>query len=129
MVNEPLYAWIRTHTPRNSVFITPFLPDFWPYAERAQVATMRQPPLDRSIIEWKERLEALNGFKPYEGRGFETNPELDASEPRLSIEDLERIRARYGATHYLVQGERKDLAGRLIHSSNGYSVYELAGPR
>src|SRR5262249_53172061 len=129
MANEPLYAWIRASTPRNSVFITPFLPDFWPYAERAQVATMRQPPLDRRILEWKERLGALNGFRPHLNRGFETNDELDASEGRLSIAHLSRIRRAYGATHYLVAGERKDLAGHLLHSAKGYWVYDITGLR
>ena len=68
--NEPLYRWIREQTPQNSVFVTPFLADFWPYAERAQVATIRHAPLDRRLIEWKARLEALNGFRPIAEQGF-----------------------------------------------------------
>jgi hypothetical protein len=124
-VEEPLYAWIRKNTPRNSVFITPLVLEFWPYAERAQVASMRHPPLDRRIIEWKERLEALNGFRPYSRRGLETGAELAVGERALSIQDLIRIRDRYGATHYMVQGERKDLAEHLLHSDNGYSVYDI----
>ena len=122
---DPLYEWIRTHTPRNSVFITPLIHEFWPDAERAQVASMRHPPLDHQIIQWKERLEALNGFQPYVHRGFETEPELAAHERQLTVRDLIRIRDRFGATHYLVKGERADLAAHLLHSDVGYSIYDI----
>ena len=124
---DQLFEWIRTNTPRNSVFITPLIHEFWPYAERAQVASMRHPPLDRRIIEWKERLEALNGFRPYERQGFETEAELAAHERNLSIRDLIRIRDQYGATHYLVQGERRDLAAHLVYSQLGYFLYDVTG--
>jgi hypothetical protein len=124
---EPLDAWIRSATPRNSVFVTPFLPGFWPDAERAQVASMRHPPLDRRIVEWKQRLEALNGFRPYARRGFAIDAELAEHERALSVADLIRIRDRYGATHYLVQGTRDDLAAHRLHAADGWSVYDLAG--
>jgi hypothetical protein len=126
---DPLYEWIRARTPRNSVFITPLIHEFWPCAERAQVASMRHPPLDRRIIEWKERLEALNGFRPYERQGFETEAELALHERALSIRDLITIRDRYGATHYLVRGSRTDLTAHLVHSDCGYSVYDVSGLR
>jgi hypothetical protein len=123
---DPLYGWIRENTPRNSVFITPLLQDFWPYAERAQVASMRQPPLDHAIVEWERRLIALNRGRPYEKRGFETEPELAANQPALSVPELVRMREEYGATHYLIRGERADLAHCLLHSEQGYSIYDVA---
>jgi hypothetical protein len=127
-VEQPPLAWIRENTPRNAVFITPFMPDFWAYAERAQVASMRHPPLDRRILEWKERLEALNGFQPYTKRGIKNAAEQAVHESQLSIHDIIRIRELYGATHYLVKGERRDLAAHLLHhSGNGYSVYDITG--
>jgi hypothetical protein len=122
-----LYAWIRAETPRDSVFVTPFLADFWSSAERAQVATMRQPPLDRRLLEWKDRLEALNGFRPFRERGVEIEAELERNEGRLTIDELARIRERYGATHYLSPFRRPDLEDRLRHASGRYHVYELAG--
>jgi hypothetical protein len=107
---------------------------FWPYAERAQVASMRHPPLDRRIIEWKERLEALNGFRPFEKRGFDTAEELAINEGNLSVRDLIRIRDTYGATHYLILGKREDLAAHLLYTTDFpaafnprvYSVYDIA---
>ena len=123
---DPLYDWIRASTPRNSVFITPLIYEFWPYAERAQVASMRQPPLDRAILDWKDRLDALNQHVPYRQRGFEIETELAAHESALSVAELNEMRVRYGATHYLVHGERRDLAGLLVHAQQGYSIYDLA---
>ncbi len=122
---DPLYAWIRANTPRNSVFITPMIYEFWPYAERAQVASMRQPPLDESIVEWERRLVDLNGRKPYVKRGFETEVELAQNERSLSIAELTQLRDHDGATHYLVQGERKDLTAHLLHAEQGYFIYDL----
>lgn len=127
MPEEPLYDWIRKNTPRSSVFITPYLSEFWPYAERAQVASMRHPPLDRRLIEWKDRLEALNGFHPYTRRGYDVENELAIHEGRLSIQNLVLMRQRYGATHFLIKGERRDLGAFLLHSESGYSVYDVTG--
>lgn len=125
---DSLFAWIKRSTPRNSVFITPLIPEFWPYAERAQVVSMRHPPLDRRIIEWKERLEAVNGFRPFIKREFDILPELSAHESTLTIPQLIQIRERYGATHYLAPGPmRKDLADHFLYSDGEFSVYDVAG--
>jgi hypothetical protein len=126
-LNDSAYVWIRTHTPENSVFITPFVPEFWSYAERAQVASIRHPPLDRRIIEWKERLEAINGFRRFKKRGFEIIPEFDAGESLLTVPDLVAIRERYGATHYLSHGERPELAAHRLYSWRRNFVYDLSG--
>ena len=124
-IDHPMLLWIRDHTPRNSVFIAPFIPDFWARAERAQVASMRHPPLDQRLIGWKERLEAMNGFRPYTSRGMDNTEELKVHEAQLTIRDIVRIRERYGATHYVVSGERPDLAEHHLHTEGGYSVYDI----
>jgi hypothetical protein len=126
-VEDPVFAWIRDHTPRDAVFITPFITEFWPYAQRAQVASMREPPLDRRLIEWRQRLEAMNGFQPFTRRGWDTADELERHERALTIPDLIRIRDRYRATHYMTHGERGDLAAHLIHAESGFCIYELGG--
>jgi hypothetical protein len=123
--NEPLYAWIRNNTPKNSVFITPLLGEFWSRAERAQVASIRHPPLDRRLIEWKQRLEAMNGFRPFTRAGFDIDKELERAENRLTIEHLARIRRLYGATHFVSLVERPDLADHLIQSVQGFSIYDI----
>jgi hypothetical protein len=108
------------------VFITPLIRDFWPYAERAQVASMRHPPLDRRILEWKQRLEALNGFRPFAHRGFEIEGELAEHEKALTVPQLIQIRDRYGARYYVVRGTRADLASCPVHVAQGYAIYDIA---
>jgi hypothetical protein len=125
--NQPLYDWIRTHTPEDAVFITPLLTGFWTYTGRAQVATMRHPPLDKRLIEWKERLEAINRFRPYREVADDIYLEQDISLRHITVDELIRIREKYGATHLMLLGRRNDLAERPLFSYNGYSVYDLRG--
>jgi hypothetical protein len=47
----------------------------------------------------------------------------------MPIENLIDLRERYGATHYLAKGRRRDLAAHLLHHDGGYSVYDLRGLR
>ncbi len=124
---EPLYRWVRTQTPRDAVFITPLLTGFWTYGERAQVATMRHPPLDKRLIEWKERLEAINRFRPYKERADDIYLEQDISLRHITVDELIRIREKYGASYLLLLGHRKDLAERPLFSYQGYSVYDIRG--
>lgn len=114
-----LYAWIKTHTPRDAVFITPFIKDFWTSGERAQIASRRHPPFDHRLIEWTERLTAINELDLEGNR--------TATESDLTLEELRRIRERYGATHYLTEHIRVDLADRFLYSTPGNFVYDLEG--
>ena len=107
--------------------MTPYLPEFWTYAEREQVASMRHPPHDVRLIEWKERLDLLNGSRPFEERGFDVDDELDKSVGRLSLEALVEMRDRYGATHYVTKRLRKDLEHRWLFAAGRYDVYSLSG--
>jgi hypothetical protein len=120
-----LYGWIRGNTPPDSVFITPYLSEFWSYTGRSQVAALRHPPHDAKLIEWKRRLEELNGG-PFERRGFEAAGELNAHQGRLGLRELIRMRDEYGATHYLTRTRRPDLARQLRVTAGRYHVHELA---
>ncbi len=120
-------AWIRENTPQDSIFITPMVEEFWPYAQRAQVASMRHPPFDRKLIEWKERLEAQNGFKPFAERGWLIADELETNEAQLTVPQLRRLHELYGATHYLTLAERSDLAEHRLFSTEDFYVYDLKG--
>jgi hypothetical protein len=123
--HRALFEWIRTSTPEDAVFVTPMIDEFWPYARRAQVASMRHMPFDAKLIEWKERLEAINGFQPFENRGWTIRKELAENSGRLTREQLVRIRDLYGATHYMTETERRDLARYRVHSEDGYGVYDI----
>ena len=59
---EEMEIYIKSHTPPNSIFITPGT--YWSFslkAERAEFVSLTYVPVNREIILWKERLEALNG--------------------------------------------------------------------
>jgi len=121
-----LYKWIRENTPRDAVFATPHLEEFWVYAERAQVASIRHPPFDRAILEWYERLRALNADKPFRHAGMDVRLELNDNEAALTVEQLKRLRDRYGATHYLTLKRRDDLGAHELLTAPSYHVYALA---
>ncbi len=120
-----MYAWIRENTSADSIFITPYLPEFWTYAERAQVASFRHSPTDHRLIEWKKRLEALNGFQPFEHRGFDIEDELSDHESSLTLWQLAALAQNYGATYYLAIGVRSDLPDHLMYSNGEYSIYRV----
>ena len=118
-----IYEWIREESPKDAIFITSYLPAFWTYAQRAQLASFRHPPLGSDLIEWHERLEALNGFTAFGERG--SIQELSQRQRRLRIEQLVKIRDLYGATHYLTDFERRDLREHLLSENDEYYVYDL----
>ncbi len=122
----PLYEWIRRETPHDAVFVTPYLSEFWVCAERAQVASLRHPPFDRRLLEWNRRLRALNRDEPFTGQGLEITPDLSANEGRLSAAELTALRDSCGATHYIADTSREDLAELELHAYGGYHVYDLA---
>jgi hypothetical protein len=125
--NEGLYTWIRQNTPRDAVFVTPYLAEFWTYAERAQVVSFRHAPLDRNLLQWRERLQAINGGRPFAKRGFDITDELDQNEGRLTVPQLVELRERYGATHYLAKRNRVELADHLLYSNRRMFLYALDG--
>ncbi len=118
-----LYDWIRENTPRDSLFITPYLPDFWIYAERAQVASYRHPPYDKRLLEWKDRLQAINKNQRFTTRGFKINDELTLNQGQLSLHELLQMREMYGATYYVTKRRRADLTSNLLYDGKKYFVY------
>ncbi|RMG42675.1 MAG: hypothetical protein D6719_05860 [Candidatus Dadabacteria bacterium] len=123
---EPaVYKWIRDNTPKNSVFITPVMQEFWMYAERAQLAQFRHPPLNYRIIEWKKRLEGINKFKEFDKRGYRIAKGLNWNESRLTESELIRLGKLYGATHYLSRVRRKDLKEYELYSGLTMFVYRV----
>jgi hypothetical protein len=120
-----VYDWIRRETPQDAIFITPFLPEFWVCAERAQVASLRHPPFDRRLIEWMRRLEAINGSRPFVRMGFQSADTLTAHEALLTPAQLVALRDSCGATHYMASGFRPDLDTLEVHASGKWHIYEL----
>jgi hypothetical protein len=86
---------------------------------------MRHPPFDAHLIEWKERLEAQNGFKPFENRGWMIRNELAENEGRLTPEQIVRLRELYGATHYMSETKRPELERYLVQEDEEYWIYDI----
>ena len=119
--------WIRAQTPKDAVFVSPpWMNIFWVDAERAQVGDYKRAPHNYQIIEWKHRLEALNGG-PLTARGIHIMDELKRHYPYLSVQELEKIRDLYGASYYLTTVERPEMSGQLVHGNGEYFLYRLDG--
>jgi hypothetical protein len=119
-----LYTWIKRNTPPDSIFVTPYLAEFWTYAERAQVAAFRHPPHDRRFLDWLARLRELNRGKDFQEVGYDVKEELDWNEGKLTIADLIRMRDEYGAAYYVTTERRGDLVAQRLYDSK-YCVYDL----
>ena len=118
-------SWIQSRTPRSSVVLTPPCQgEFWLEAERAQVVSFKRAPHDIRILEWYERMTALNGG-PFLKAGFDACDELMQHYPALDRTRLFSIRDRYGADYYLTTTRREDLAAAPLFESGTYFLYGL----
>lgn len=119
--------WIRAHSARDSVFAThPCRFEFWLAAERATVVSFASAPANARFLEWYARMVALNGGRDFTQRGFSVCEEIADHFAALSAERLRSLRARYGASFYLVESERPDLARALVFRDERAFVYALS---
>ncbi len=120
-----MYEWIREDTPRDSIFITPYVKEFWTYAERAQVAGFRHPPYNRRFLDWYDRLIALNNGREFEETGHQIRTEFEENQGKLSVGELKRMREEYGATHYMTSENRGDLQPHRLYRGAGWYIYDV----
>ncbi len=123
--DQEFYAWIREHTPRDAVFVTPPILEFWTVAERAQTVAWRFAPLDARILEWKKRLDELNRHRPFSGKGFEVRDDLEFNQGQLEPAELARMREDYGATYYVTAMRRPELEEELLYEGSRYFLYRI----
>lgn len=123
---QKLSRWIRTHTPEESIFITPpWEYRFWLLTGRAEVVSYKYIPANASNTKWLRRLQDLNGGKAFEKKsGFALN-ELKENYPLLSETHLLAMKRNYRASYYLTLQERPDLPFPLVYSSADYFLYLL----
>ncbi len=124
-VDFHMYDWIRENTPRDSIFITPYVSEFWTYAERAQVAGFRHPPYDRNFLDWYDRLVALNNDREFKTTGHQIKKELKKNQGKLPVGELIRMREEYGATHYMSSEDREDLLPYRLYRGAGWYIYDV----
>jgi hypothetical protein len=100
---------------------------FWIDAERAQVVSYKRPPHNARLLEWHRRMTEMNG-EPFHTRGEWILDELKQHYPKLSLAQIESIRAHDGADYYLTTQERGDLRDNLVHANDSYYLYQLWKP-
>jgi hypothetical protein len=103
-----LYAWIRTSTPKDAVFLTPpMLERFRLLAERAIVVDWKASPiLPGELVAWYQRLEAVSG-RP----GFRRSDELSSGYAAMDGKRLESLRVAYGVAYVVVSRGREGALG------------------
>jgi len=131
-VDSELHAafdWIRQHTQEKAVFlINPCNLDlgFKLYTNRPVVINFKSAPHNKQITRWLEKLQATNGGRPFQGRGFEVCKEIKKNFPNLNVAHLRSIRERYRARYYFVDMERPLLKPMLVFRKGKWNIYDLA---
>jgi len=131
--------WIRKHTPREAVLLTP--PDqdgIRFFSERSIVVDFHANPYGaREVWEWKKRLEAVSGLAELEKwnpTGGNTNAQRESLRKgylKLTASGVESLAGRYGANYFLTEAsyaERKSLLERrhrLVFQNARYLVFQI----
>jgi len=123
------FNWIRQSTEEKDVFLmNPCNLDlgFQLYADRPVVVNFKSVPHNKEIARWFEKLEATNGGKSFQGRGFKVCKEINDNFPNLDKAHLRSIRERYHARYYFVDVERPLLKPTLVFQRGKWHIYDLA---
>jgi len=117
--------WIKQNTPKSKVFITkPNDMFFYLNYERPVFVTSKHAPQSgKDIVEWYNRLKALNG-----GKDFENGDQLDRNFPTLSEEELLGISAAYPNVAYVLMPQSVNLDFPVLFKSKINTLYEIRKP-
>jgi hypothetical protein len=131
---KDLCAWVRQHTPREAVIISPpaSLDNFSWLAERATIAKFKLlPPSRAGIMEWHDRLSALSGdVDPWpvppvtEDRRKAIRAALDRGYGQLSTSRAQELMSKY-RSQYLVTRVGHHLDLPVMYRNPWYVVYGL----
>jgi hypothetical protein len=117
--------WIRLNTPASAVFLAPpWERTFWIEAERAQVVSHKRVPHSAAIVEWYERMTAINGG-PFHAQGQAALDELQHNYASLTAARAQQLAARYGAGYFLALRPLDELSGSLVYQNGSYYLYQL----
>ena len=131
--------WIRSHTPKEALFLTPpYQEGIRFFAQRAIVVDFQAHPFGAAgLKEWKERLETATGTSGLE----DWKPFTDSSAPQLDWlrrgylnlkpEAIEKIQNIYGVDYFVTEADfpaKQALLKRnhsLIFENTGYLLFQL----
>jgi hypothetical protein len=122
------FDWIRQYTEENDVFlINPCKKKFGfqLYTDRPVFVNFKPTPHNKKIARWFEKLQATNGGRSFQGRGFGVCKEINKNFPNLNVAHLQSIRERYRARYYFVDMERPLLKPMLVFHNGRWHIYDL----
>jgi hypothetical protein len=118
-----LYAWMRDHTPKDALFLTP--PDVEKmryHGQRAIVVDWKSNPIvPGEVLEWYRRLQDVTGRPSFSGgRDLDGYNQMDKAR-------LELLKTRYGLDYAIVRkGREAGLGGyRTVHQNGWFTVLDL----
>jgi len=114
--------WVKNNTSANKVFITePNDIFFYVNYERPVFATWKHAPQNgRDIIEWYNRLKALNG-----GKDFQNKDQIGRNFLKLSEEELVTIAESYPNVAYVLMPRPFALDFPVLFKSDKNILYEI----
>ena len=126
---QRLCVWVKQNTPPDALFIVPpDLEGYHLYAERILVAEFKSNPwLEKDILEWKERLEALtktDDLFRLPQKGFALRDYIKERYDSLEAEDVTRLAARYGA-RYVIFPKPKNLPFSVLYENGRYILFHI----
>lgn len=120
-----LARWLRQTTPRDATLLAPpWLSALPLLAERATVVEFKRAPHDAGIVEWQQRMEALNGGA-LAGRGEGLEDELRRHYAQIRATQAASLGRQYGARYFLALRPLPDAATRPVFQVGTYFVYDL----
>ena len=122
-------AWIKTHTPREALFITPpYFSGFAFYAERKTVVEFKSGVHHAKALEgWRSRLQDLsNGNFPAGCEKFSCRRSLEEGFKSLETPRIRELGRKYGATFWVTEAGGKDPGLVRIFSNSHYEVFSLS---
>ena len=122
-----LYAWMRLHTPKDALFLTPPEIDKVRFqSQRAIVADWKSCPfLPDEVLEWHQRMKDVTGRPGFAGaRDLDGYNSLDQSR-------LETLRAKYNLDYVVVRRGKEAALGdhRVAHANDAFVVLDLHAAR
>jgi hypothetical protein len=121
-----IYDEIRVRLPEDAIIAAaPCESLEWLYGRRALVASYKSTPSNDGIVDWTQRMQALDGGRPIEPFTRERCEAARRDFSTLTLSQYALLRDRFGATHALLDFPRDDLARIEISRRNGRSIVSL----
>jgi hypothetical protein len=118
--------WISENTPKQAIFLVdPTMPDFYIYAQRAQLVSWKHlPDSAADILEWYERIKLSNGNRSPDKNGYDSLEELSSNFYHLDEDQIWQIANLYGINYYLGLPDQQ-LTFEQVYSNLDFTVYKV----